>query len=66
VVERGDILLEERGILRGMGTEISFKAEKKGRGRSDLFSKHITWSNAMERKVNIQYFIYESMVAPFV
>jgi hypothetical protein len=34
-----------------MGKEISFKAEKKGRERSDLFSKHLTWSNAMDRKV---------------
>jgi hypothetical protein len=41
-------------MLRGMGKEISFKAEKKGRERSDLFSKHVTWGNAMERKVNIQ------------
>jgi hypothetical protein len=40
-----------------MGKEISFKAEKKGKERSDLFLKQVTWSNAMERKVNIQYFM---------
>jgi hypothetical protein len=46
-----------------MGKEISFKAEKKGRERSDLFSKHLTWSNAKERKFNIQYFMYSSIGA---
>jgi hypothetical protein len=30
-----------------MGKEISFNAEKKGRERSDLCSKHLSWSNAM-------------------
>jgi hypothetical protein len=53
-----------KGDIEGrMGKEISFKAEKKGREKSDLFSKHLTWSNAMERKVNIKYFIYETMGA---
>jgi hypothetical protein len=45
-------------ILRGMGKGIGGNAKKKGRERSDLFSKHLTWSNAMERKVNIHYFMY--------
>jgi hypothetical protein len=40
-----------------MGKEISFEAEQKGRERSDLFSKHVTWGNAMERKVNVKYVI---------
>jgi hypothetical protein len=34
-----------------VGKTIPFKAENKGRERADLFSKHLTWSNAMERKV---------------
>jgi hypothetical protein len=49
-----------------VGKEINFKAEKKGKEISDLFSKHLTWSNAMERKVNIQYVMYSSMGAQFL
>jgi hypothetical protein len=54
-------LVERSDIFKKMGEEISFKAEKKRREISDLFSKH--QHNAMERKKKNQYFIYESMGA---
>jgi hypothetical protein len=52
-----------KGDIEGVGKEIIFKAEKKGRERSNLFSNNLTWSNARERKANIQYCMYYSMGA---